>query len=62
MARKTGGVKGKRKRSTPRDLRPRKAAAAKGGSYLSFPGFAGGVTVAAGDINNDGKPGLKLAK
>jgi hypothetical protein len=62
MAKKTGGVKGKRKRSTPRDLRPREPAAAKGGSYTAFPGFAGGVTVAAGDVNNDGKPGLKLAK
>jgi hypothetical protein len=61
MAKKTGRVAKKRKRTTPRDLRSRKPATVKGGSY-PYTGFVGGVRVASGDVDNEGGPSLKLAK
>ena len=62
MAKKTGRVTKKGKRTTPRDLGSTKAAAVKGGTLYPYPGFAGGVRVASGDVNNDGALSLKLAK
>ena len=52
MPRKTGSkAKSVSKRSTTRDLNPRKTTAVKGGSQ---PTLRGGVFVAAGDVNGDG--------
>jgi hypothetical protein len=63
MARKTGRVTKKRKRTTPRDLRSTKATTVKAGAGgYPYGGFGGGVRVASGDVNDDGAPGLKLAK
>ena len=45
MARKTGRVTKKRKRTTPRDLRSKTAAAVKGGAS-TYAGFQGSVRVA----------------
>ena len=61
MAKKTGRVTKKGKRTTPRDLRSKTAATVKGGAY-GFPGFSGSVRVASGDVNGDAAPALKLAK
>jgi hypothetical protein len=61
MAKKTGRVAKNRKRTTPRDLRSKRAATVKGGAY-PYAGFMGGVRVASGDVDGDAAPALKLAK
>jgi hypothetical protein len=58
MARKTGRVTKKRKRTTPRDLRSKTAAAVKGGAS-TYAGFQGSVRVASADVGGDNAQAVK---
>jgi hypothetical protein len=56
MKKKAGKRKTAPRRSTTRDLGPRKTAVLKGGAFQ--PAFSGGVFVAAGDIHDGGNARL----
>ena len=64
---KRSGTAGARKRLAAKDLTTRKAGDARGGiiavliGLKQAPGFQGGVSVAAGDVNGDGNA-LKLKR